>query len=243
MSLQNLKQPNNYELYVGNAVIENIETNELSVNLIKADPPNTEIQINNDLVPVASIATSLGSTSLGFRNLFCQNLCGLNAEVNVPNGITGANASTKLNIVAGLQFGAISGSNTQATLNNYLEGTTSLTASGAISANISIKYTVIGKSVCLGMSIPPGTLAVAGGSTPIIFTLPVGLRPLSPVAINGVTMLVNNTKPIGSVLIATSGVVNIFSTDARSTDSYVIGQVANFCVPDNQYTYISYNLV
>jgi len=98
MSLQNLLKQNDYDLYcdtmnmtsldigtitANNGIFESVSTPEL------LSDPGTDITIFNNIAPQSDLATSLGLAGKGFRNLFCQNLCGLGGPVNVQTSING----------------------------------------------------------------------------------------------------------------------------------------------------------
>lgn len=86
MSLQNLYEPNNEELYCKNLELEILEVNTLEAGTNAEDG---HIILYDTMVAITDEAVSLGGPGQGFNNLYCRTLCGLNGPVAVLVSING----------------------------------------------------------------------------------------------------------------------------------------------------------
>lgn len=241
MSLQNLLKPNNYPLELGTVNASNIHSsNVYTDNIYEDENLNDQITIHATLTTTADEGASLGIAGKGFQNLFCKNLNGLNANVNVVHGlnggsgtsavsfgygVTGPTLGSPVTVNGGLVFNVAGNS----VLNFYQEYSGSLTVSGALSASstppvTSVPYSgvIIGKLATVSFQT---LLANAGASGTINLSgLPTAFKPLSTQSIF-VPTDVNNTQNNSCLIIsnAANPLISIFSAANEST-SFTNGQ-------------------
>lgn len=161
MSIQNILQPNNLNIYandlqtsqifatditVSDQLLANniVATNEVTCDTLiveEIDGPNAIIELNKSLIPTQDNVINLGSAIRRINDIYAVNLSGaLNIPVNLPTGIF------------------FPGPNQQI-LENYATYNGTLTIIGYTNSSLEAGYTayVIGSIVQLNFKFPPGT--------------------------------------------------------------------------------------
>lgn len=246
MSLQNLLEQNNYELYCDTVNVNNFGLDTIKTNNIEPLTGNNITVTGNIILPNSlSLDRQIGSSSSFFSNLWCERLQGANAPVMIQNGITGENATNPLYVATnGLQFTNTPpvAPITNYVVNFYAEYTGTMTAGNAI-ANTVANYRAVrmGSIVNLSFGFNQQTAAPAGNLNPIdISSLPVALRPSSTRVI-AIPVIVNNTFPLGGLQINTDGTLSIYS-NTKLTTYFINGTSAGIYIPDGDLYCVSYNL-
>lgn len=244
MSLQNLEKPNNYQLYIGNAVSPSSTVTNLYPPGIA---PNNNITIHGNLITTTDDAVNLGAVGKGFASVYAKNLAGLNGPVNVQYGITGDAGVNPLVIYEnGLQFrnGGILGD----ALSNYYSLSGTINSSGAIVTPVDYSATIIGSLVTLSLKMSIGPCTTIG--VPINVQLPSdnGLFPTGPdgVVINNIPVANDVSYPMGSISINSSGLLSIISSLSYESPVYWsltkdCGLVIEFAGAPTHKIQISYN--
>lgn len=181
MSLQNLLKPNNYELYcdtlnVNNFGLDTIETNKIlpigtgtSINIFDPNASPCTLTVNGNITLPSALngIRRIGTSGAGYSELWCNQLQGLGAPVQVQNGIVGNNGTQPLYVANyGLTFNnAVPAPPvTSYTLDNYVEYNGTLDLNGYTTTIVaSYSATIIGKQVTISLSAPVGLTQIAGG--------------------------------------------------------------------------------
>lgn len=242
MSLQNVLKANNYDLHCNSILVNNIDSDAITVNNINSlDDPQNNITIAGNLVVVSDDAYNLGAPGKGFESLYCRGLNGLNGPVNVVTGIRGNNGTNPLVIYeTGLQF-LTNPVSTQSVLNNYYSSYSPLQVSGFFSGGplpIQIAATVIGNSVTFGIGYFNGAGGLPSTITISLASLP-GLIPVNTQSFV-LPMLFNGSRAIVSGQVDATG-ITIYSDLNNGTYNNSMNPVG-LAIPVGGYYNITYQL-
>lgn len=195
MSLQNLLKKNDYDLYcdtinVNNFGIDTIETNSIlpigtgtSINIFdpNASPCTLTVNGNITLPPSLNNLRRIGSSGAGYSELWCKQLQGLGAPVQVQNGIEGNNGTQPLYVANnGLKFTNTvpAAPVTNYAIDKYIEYNGTLPLNG-YTTSISAAYSAVvcGNQVTMSLVASSGQI-ILGGSYVYTDTIPSPLIPL-----------------------------------------------------------------